>query len=198
MQFAQQTHIRELIKIYKNDYFPLAFRAVSASVFIVNGIVPFTQTKTTMKIRITQTCQLLPYGKEAIFHKGKIYQGTIAFNQPGWFSNQMVFAKKAKGHSILLQKGDYEIIDGTFAYYVEREKENTKTVSYSEYLQLPEDWIATRFFSGIELSNGFRTAFIPMPYETQSKDWWIEQARIHIKERAIEGNRQTAKDKLKY
>ena len=72
-----------------------------------------------MKIRIKSTVKLLPYGKEATFHKGKVYPAQIAYNQPGWVLKQKVFAQKKNGHSILLQKGEYEVINGTFAGQVQ-------------------------------------------------------------------------------
>ncbi len=71
-----------------------------------------------MKIKLTAKCVLLPYGKDATFHKGRTYSAIVAFNQPNWLAKQKVFAQKKNGAEILLQKGEYTIVNETFDYCV--------------------------------------------------------------------------------
>ncbi len=63
-----------------------------------------------MKIRIKQTCKLLPHSKHSTFHKGRVYSALVATNQPNWKEKGKVFAIKQNGAEILLQRGEYEIV----------------------------------------------------------------------------------------
>lgn len=52
----------------------------------------------------------------------------------------------------------------------------------AEYLGLPEGYTATRFPSTWEIEKpGKPKAVIPVPYDPQTRDWWIEQAAEAIK-----------------
>ncbi len=58
-----------------------------------------------------------------------------------------------------------------------------KPVTYAEWLELPPNWVATRFHYGIELKHGDNySAAIPNPYNPQPKEWWIKQTAKAIKE----------------
>ncbi len=61
----------------------------------------------------------MPYGKAATFHKGRIYTAQLASNQPNWIAKKKIFAEKANGHSILLQHGEYDIVNSDWNTEVE-------------------------------------------------------------------------------
>jgi hypothetical protein len=63
-----------------------------------------------MKIQMTQTAKLLGTYPMWTFHKGRRYSAVHATNQPEWKEKGKVFAEKANGESILLEREDYKVI----------------------------------------------------------------------------------------
>lgn len=61
-----------------------------------------------MKVKLLDTAKLL--GTEIVFHKGRTYKAMVATNQPDYKTAGKIFVVKSNGDSILLQKGDYQIV----------------------------------------------------------------------------------------
>lgn len=61
--------------------------------------------------------------------------------------------------------------------------ENKETLSF--YLSLPDGWSAIRFPFGVQLQRedcAHLRAFIPLPYEPQTRDAWRDMARQAIEQ----------------
>jgi hypothetical protein len=61
-----------------------------------------------MKVKLLVTAKLL--GTEIVVHKGRIYKAVIATNQPDYKEAGKIFIVKSNGDSILLKKGEYQIV----------------------------------------------------------------------------------------
>lgn len=58
--------------------------------------------------------------------------------------------------------------------------------TYAEWLNLPPGFEATRFVDGISINRigaistgnySMRVGYIPAPYNRQTKEWWLKQAK---------------------
>lgn len=73
---------------------------------------------THFKIKMLRTVIGANYDPRHTFHKDYIYRAEVASNQPEYIELKKVFAFKLKPYAeILLEKGEYEIINGTADYH---------------------------------------------------------------------------------
>lgn len=66
------------------------------------------ETSIAFKVKLLSTLKLL--GTEIVFHKGRTYKAMIATNQPNYKEAGKIFVIKTNGESMMLQKGDYQIV----------------------------------------------------------------------------------------
>lgn len=136
-----------------------------------------------MKIQLLKTCRDAS-NQNLVFHKGKTYDGIVATNQPKSFRLvkngvriNKIFASRANGDSMLLNKNDFKIVK--FAPFEKQKIKDELTISFLAGRIKPkhEKLICPR---GLKLREGFRV-FTDKEYDNFPE--------IHVCQMGVQGEK---------